>query len=154
MSKSIPLTMGMFAMVDDEDYDRLNKYRWHVSRKGITFYASRRTKGENGKRVNIKMHQEVIGKKVGFVPDHKNGNGLDNRRDNIRHVTSRQNSQNRHMNKKSKYPGVSPDKGKWRALIRLGKVKKHLGMFNDEYEAFLSYKNAVWVFTGQDVIGF
>lgn len=86
--------------------------------------------------------------------DHIDGNGLNNTRDNLRIVSCRQNNQNRHISKSSKYPGVSFNKfrGKWHAYIRVGKKRKHLGYFNTEEEAFNVYKHAVKDLTGENVI--
>ena len=105
MAKKIELTQGKFAIVDDGDFEWLNQHKWSAQKGRNTYYAIRGVR-ENGKHKRIYMHIEILGKKNGLQIDHMNGNGIDNRRTNLRHVTSRQNRQNLHINKSSKYPGV------------------------------------------------
>jgi hypothetical protein len=145
MTKEISLTQGKFAIVDDDDYGYLNQWRWHASKQRNSFYAQRTSKPINGERaITIYMHIEIIGRKEGFEIDHINGEGLDNRRENIRHVTHRQNLQNRHDETSSEYPGVYWYKRdrKWRAMIWLNGKKRHLGCFTNEQEAFTAYCKA------------
>lgn len=147
--KQIQLTQGKTAKVDDCDFDRLNQYKWYALKDGNTFYAVRHTPMVNGKRPLIQMHHEIIGfPPKGLMADHKDGNGLRNLRNNLRHVTRRQNHQNLKnikTEKASKYPGVCWHKksSKWHARIRINKKSKSLGLFTDEAEAFEAYKQAV-----------
>lgn len=161
MAKEIPLTQGKYAIVDDEDFEELNRYKWYAHKDKNTFYAMRHVTKEEAKKegrstrdTTIYMHQQILGKKEGYQIDHVNGNGSDNRRKNLRYVTNRQNAQNRHINKSSQYPGVSWHKQsqKWRMRIRINGKEIHLGLFTNEYDAFLAYKNAVKTLTGQEVI--
>lgn len=140
----IPLTQGKFAIVDDEDYEYLSQFKWYAGKSRKTYYAQRGA-WIDGELKTVKMHHVIMGKKPGFVVDHINGNGLDNRRENLRLVTPRQNLQNRHITRTSQYPGVCwrKDTRKWNAWIRIGKRNVNLGSFNDEYQAFLAYKYAV-----------
>jgi len=144
MSKIIPLTQGKVAIVDDEDYEYLNQFKWYARKHRNTFYAARNIY-RNGKQTVLSMHTAVMGRKKGLEIDHINGNGLDNRRSNLRFVTHRQNLQNRHTAKTSKYPGVNWSKiaHKWRAYIEINGKQIHLGYFNNEYEAYLAYQKAV-----------
>jgi hypothetical protein len=83
-SKEIPLTQGKVAVVDEEDFDRLNKHKWYACKNGNTFYALRKS-NVNGKRLTILMHREILGLKPGDPGvDHRDGNGLNNRRKNLR----------------------------------------------------------------------
>ncbi|MCK9460667.1 MAG: HNH endonuclease [Proteobacteria bacterium] len=143
--KEIPLTQGKVALVDDDDFEWLSQWKWCAIKHWNTFYAMRMSKTVNGKRENIQMHHAIIGKKEGLVTDHINGNGVDNRRENLRHVTHRQNGQNRHHEKTSKYLGVHWHKplNKWLAQIQINGQKKHLGVFKDEQAAYHAYYNAV-----------
>lgn len=154
MAKEIPLTQGKIAIVDDEDFEELSRYKWCAHKDGNTFYALRSIRKEDGKYTKITMHQQILGKKEGYEIDHINGNGLDNRHENLRHVTHRQNGQNRHISKSSRYPGVYwlKQRRKWYSRIRLNGKMKSLGLFNNEYEAFMAYVNAVKIYTGQKVI--
>jgi hypothetical protein len=144
-SKQISLTQGLFALVDDADFEWLNQHKWCALKERNTFYAVRTSKTVNGKRTTIYMHIEIIGRKEGLMTDHINGNGLDNRRENLRHVTHRQNGQNRHDETTSKYPGVywyKRDK-KWTASIRINGRRKYLGYFINEADASAAYYRAV-----------
>lgn len=154
--KKIQLTQGKVALVDDEDFERLNQFKWCVYRYGHLFYAGRAKSVGRKKQTTIRMHHEIIGKpSEGFETDHEDGNGLNNQRYNLRHVTHRQNCQNyKNIVKTSKYPGVSWFKQtkKWVAKIKINGVQKHLGYFVSEIEAFNTYCSAVECL-GQTVIG-
>jgi hypothetical protein len=128
--REIPLTQGYVAIVDDRDYEALIQHKWRASPGGCTVYAVREVK-VGGKRTSLLMHK------------HKNGNGLDNRRANLRESTHSQNMRNRRSNRvgTSKYVGVSWYKstGKWLAQIeiRVNGIRhgKCLGYFNSEEDA-------------------
>lgn len=141
MTKEISLTQGKVALVDDEDFDYLSQYKWcaHKGRNNI-FYAVRNVRNKKGATM-FKMHSVIIGTPSGMDTDHINGDGLDNRKTNLRVVTRRQNIQNLHIPKSSKYPGVTWNKNtrKWRALIRISDRLCHLGLFTDEDEAAEAY---------------
>lgn len=144
--KEIRLTQGKVAIVDDEDFMDMGHFKWQLLKGRNTYYAFRRTPMVNGIRHTIYMHHEIIGKPLeGFVNDHKDGDGLNNQRNNLRHVTVRQNGQNmKHGKRYSQYPGVSwhtRDK-KWVAMIRFGEPQKWLGTFDTEIEAFEAYRQA------------
>ena len=144
--KEIPLTQGKVAFVDDADYEHLSRYKWYANKDYNTFYALRKKKNPDSGNTLVSMHAEIIGKRDGMVIDHVDGNGLNNQRDNLRHVTNRQNAQNRKAFQTSKYPGVHWDKWhkKWRARIMLpGGKKKNIGCFVNEKDAYLAYKAAV-----------
>ncbi len=115
---------------------------------GRSWYAIRHTPMVNGQRPPmIFMHHMIMGKPPeGMVNDHEDGNGLNNQRYNLRHVTVRQNGQNmKHGSRSSKYPGVcwhKKDK-KWVALIRINGPQKWLGSFENEIDAYNAYCQAV-----------
>jgi hypothetical protein len=126
----IPLTRGLFATVDAEDYEWLSQYKWHAQRdrRVATFYACRGSRGQT-----IKMHRLIMQPPKGMVVDYVNGNGLDNRRCNLRVCTQEENVRNsRHRaHGKSRFKGVSPHGGKWKAMVG----QRYLGVFDDEVEA-------------------
>ena len=131
----IPLTKGKVAIVDAADYEWLSRYKWHVEEPGPgRFYASRATPGH----ARIGMHRAIMNPPKGMVVDHINGNGLDNRRCNLRICTPRQNSCNRskHRHTKHRFIGVQPcGKNTYQATI-MHKGKTHRGgTFTDEVEA-------------------
>jgi hypothetical protein len=139
MTKKINLGKGIFATVDDDDYEWLNKSKWYLS-KGK--YAHSRTHGY--------MHRLIMNAPRGKQVDHINGNGLDNRRANLRLCTNAQNHRNRQpIGGSSEYKGVYWDKtaNKWNAGIWLGK-RKNLGYFVNEKDAALTYDEAARKFFG------
>jgi len=151
--KEIVLTQDEVAQVDDDMFEELNRISWHlVKMKNITYAGHMQYK--SGKSVNIHMHWCIVGKPIkGYVVDHIDGIGLNNQRSNLRIITSRQNTQNRHKKYSSKYPGVSWHKltGKWIAHIKIGEKVYHLGSFDEEEKAFEAYKRMCKI-SGQEVI--
>jgi hypothetical protein len=99
------------------------------------------------------MHREVIKVGKGFVVDHINRNGLDNREANVRQATNSENNYNRrkpNKNTSSKYKGVYRHRGKtWRAMIKVNKKNMHIGSFDDELEAAKAYDKAALVYQGK-----
>jgi hypothetical protein len=139
--KTIPLSKGQFAIVDDGLFSELNKFEWYAWRPAKTFYAVRRVI-RNGRRGLCLMHREVFrlrGERVPKTVDHKNRNGLDNRRRNLRPATRGQQNMNhsRRPNNKSGYIGVSWYKQlkKWMAYCNVNGKRKHIGYFDDAEDA-------------------
>ena len=155
--REIQLTQGQVALVDDEDFEWLNQWKWfaYASKTRKVFYAARQLPRVNGKQFTFYMHHEIIGRPPkGFEVDHRNGRGTDNQRHNLRHVTRRQNCQNRkNVISSSKYPGVSwYERGKkWQVHIVINGTNKYLGRFVDEEKAFEVYCQAVEAI-GEEII--
>lgn len=124
--KKITLGNGNYTLVDDEDYLKLSKYKWSETKPGHRrcTYARTNVKGPDGKYYTERMHRMVMGlnKGDGLVVDHINGDGLDNRKCNLRVVTVKENSVNvaKHRGNNSGYKGVSfrKDRNRWRVEIR------------------------------------
>jgi hypothetical protein len=139
--KKITLTKGWVALVDDEDFDKISIHRWRATtmKSGQTY--ANRTFWKNGKQTSISMHIEILGKKPGFKIDHRNNNGLDNRRENLRHCTSSQNNMNRSRwkSKKNLYKGVSKKRNGWRAEIGYQRKKFYGKVRKTEIEAATDY---------------
>lgn len=131
--KKIELTQGRCAVVDNEDYDRLNKFKWHYSQG----YASnsRSVKKSLGKQGPESMHRLVLNAKEGEEVDHINRNPLDNRRKNLRIVTRSQNNRNRG----GKGYSFHKKRKKWEAQICINRKIKHLGYFSTEIDARKAY---------------
>lgn len=128
-------------LVDDEDYLRVSEYNWYArySKKSKTYYALR---GKNEILPFIYMHRfimNVIDRKI--IIDHKNHNGLDNRKENLRICTYSQNSANScgNRNASSIYKGVTKCKRRWRAQIIYEHKYYHLGLYLSEIEAAKAY---------------
>jgi hypothetical protein len=143
--RTIPLTNGTHAIVDDADFEVLSGITWGVNSEG---YPVRR-KSLEGRRYMVGMHREIMGctKGDGRFIDHVNGNVLDNRRSNLRFCSKAENSRNRkrHAGNKSGFKGVSPkqktptSRVRWVAQILIAGKKKHLGRFDTPEEAHEFY---------------
>lgn len=152
---SLAKRKGYFTMVDDEDYEYLNQFNWHLQKDAKGYcYAIRHLKGNN--KTEIRMHRELMkltDKKL-FV-DHINHNGLDNQKSNLRICTRSQNMANRRKHKKatSKYFGVGlgwyNEKRTWRARIRKDNKVMHIGWFKNELDAALAYNEAAIKYHGE-----
>ena len=145
--RKIPLTQGYYAIVDPADYPHLSRYNWRLcrTRGKNTLYAERSIRLPSGRYSRILMHRQLIDAPEGYVIDHINGNGLDNRRANLRLATVAQNAWNsRKRNPRSGYKGVwfAADKGLWRASIVYHGRRIHLGYFKDKIAAAKAYDAA------------
>lgn len=135
MTKLIPVGKHAHAIVDDEDYETLSKWKW--SPYGRRYAATGKLK--------VKMEWMILKPPEGKQIDHKNGNGLDNRRENLRTCTQKQNARNRRApqipGKSSRFKGVRfrPERGKWSAYVG---TREWLGIYGSEEEAALAYNLA------------
>lgn len=132
------------ALVDNEDYQLVSKYNWHLDKDG--YAVTKET--VNGKRIKVTMHRLVMGLENGnpLQVDHINRKKLDNRKSNLRLVKgSREQQQNRGGSKTSRYTGVSWHKGtkKWRTQIQIEGKVTHLGYYHDEEKAREAYQEAL-----------
>ena len=165
----IPLqNSSLFAIIDDDDFDLVmvrEKYpyqksstrRWFLKTDDVgRNYAVSNTRREIDRWTPTRMHRLILGLQnngKSFV-DHINGNGLDNRRKNLRACTYAENSYNqirKRPNCSSEYKGVSWSKasGKWRAHIVKDYKQLHLGLFETETEAALAYDLAAQQLFGE-----
>lgn len=156
--KEILLNQGQVALVGDEDYEWLSQWKWYLIKNNELSYAYRASTANEirqGSIKTIRMHRVIMNCPNGLQIDHIDGNGLNNQRDNLRIVTTRQNNQNRHDKRSSIYPGVNWHKRdkKWRAIIVCNGKKILLGFYNSEINAFKAYYDAV-LNLGETVIGF
>jgi hypothetical protein len=149
--KLIPLTQGKFAQVDDEDYEYLNQWKWCADTSDQkVFYAKRIHYIEGGKgkiRRKISMHRLIMKvEKPNILIDHKDHDGLNNQKYNLRVATYSQNSMNVTSYKKStsEYLGVHWDieSKKWKAAIKIKGKQLNLGRYLDEKLAAKAYNTA------------
>lgn len=140
--KTIPLTQGKEALVDDEDYERLSQYKWCYTALG---YA-RRQDYSTGRQITVLLHRQVMGLEHGDPRqvDHINRDRLDNRKANLRLASQRVNTHNRPgwTGRTSRYKGVCWNGTKWQAGIKVNGKSYHLGMFDSEWEAAEAYNAA------------
>ncbi len=152
----IQLSRGYECQVDDQDYEALQQFQWTADVHTATpeyelVYAARWLwLGVGEPRPKIYMHRAIVNPPPDFTVDHWNGNGIDNRRKNLRLATWSQN-RNNHNNWRfgtNRYRGVTRDKGGWR--VRVTRVREdgsreylYTANFHDEVEAALNYDTAV-----------
>lgn len=144
--KLIPLTKGLFAKVDDEDYDHLMQWTWFAAdgnwHRQTHYYAMRST-WYQGKVGRMLMHREIMKPPQGMVVDHLNHDTLDNRRCNLRACTIRENSLHRNPNGPTPvFKGYSRNRDKWLVRIKYKGASVHLGRFDNEEDAATMYNVA------------
>jgi len=144
MSKQIELTQGKSAIIDDADFEWLNRWKWHYcADKNSNGYAAR-TQKVDGKQIKISMHRLILDAPTNSQVDHINGDGLDNRQSNLRLATHTQNTRNgRAREGTSVYKGVSfYHGGRWQAQINTGHHVLCLGYYATQWDAAKAYNEA------------
>jgi hypothetical protein len=144
--KEIQLTQGKVALVDDEDFDYLNQWKWFAHKQKKTYYAGRNIFISN-KFKTIHMHRVIMKTPDNMEVDHCDFNGLNCQKSNMRNCTHQQNSWNRKSFGSSQYLGVSLYTKEHNGIERkyiiahfeTNGVQKHLGHFKTEEEAALAY---------------
>jgi hypothetical protein len=147
--REIPLSQGLVALVDDEDYDQASMHQWYAARVNGSIYAQRSARLPNGGQVTQKIHTHLTGWPL---VDHINGNGLDNRRSNLRPATKAENNRNkrRYRNSTSGFKGVSQrGNGRWRAYIYVNGRRVGLGDHATAEAAARAYDAAAPVHHGE-----
>ena len=143
--KRIPLTQGKYAIVDNENYEWLNQWKWCAHKNGNNYYAVRSSSRKTGKK-SIKMHRLILGLQPndGKITDHHNTNALDNRRLNLRICTSSDNARNQKPRKGKRYKGIYFHKyiKKWVARIFYQQYRLWLGSFDSKIKAAKAYDKA------------
>jgi len=148
--KTIELTQGKVALVDDEDFEWLSQWSWAVEKdaRSDTYYAARTGVKADGDRwqKRIKMHREIMNTPKGREVDHVDYDGINNQKYNLRNCTNQQNQGNQRPQKgrSSRFKGVSWNKLRqsWSAVIKRDYVRRFLGYFNCEIEAAKAYDEA------------
>ena len=144
--KEIQLTQGKVALVDDEDYEWLNQWKWTYNQAGKTMRAVRHTHNGHHYKGCVFMHRLILDAPAELDVDHIDGNGLNNQRANIRICTRSQNFMNRMKQPggTSMYKGVRwlKKSGKWEARIKTADEHMSLGRYEDEKDAARAYNEA------------
>jgi len=154
MVKTIPLTQGKVAVIDDRDYRRLSKYKWcALKHHGGRLWYAVRSKKVKGKTQLIYMHREVFGISKRSEVDHIDGDGLNNQRSNLRTqilgdmlqtINARKCRTHCGRPPTSRFKGISwsKERKKWRAAITAFRVTISLGSFDNEEDAARAYDKA------------
>ena len=146
----IPLTKGLLALVDERDAEQVLAFQWSSVPVGRTTYAQRSVRHADGYWTTQKLHQFITG---WAATDHRNGNGLDNRRSNLRQVTHGQNLCNQRLrsDNTSGYKGVTwvRSRSLWMAQIQHHGKNHNLGRFHDLEEAARAYDAAARAMHGE-----
>lgn len=137
----IPLSDGQIALIDQRDFHLVKRFRWYTERNGKRLYAITFL-NVGGKRTSLRMHRLIARFPPGQDVDHKNGNGLDNRRSNLRIGSRSENLANlpKRRNTSSRYKGVCRIRtGRWMAYINVRGKRRYLGYFDNEVDAARRY---------------
>lgn len=138
-------TKGYPIEIDDNDFEKVSSFNWYITKtnkKARTSYVQGRKKGS---REMVYLHRLILGLGKGEkrAIDHKNGNGLDNRKENLVCVTRRENQQNFHSHRSGKMVGATARPyGRWESSCWNGGKYIYLGSFGTELEAHNAYMKA------------
>lgn len=156
--REILLNRGFVALVDDEDYEKLNKYKWHIhiGSTGI-IYAKRNQQKRFGEylekkdRRNVYMHREIMNVPDRIIIDHIDTDGLNNQKENLRISDQSLNQINQRplRGTTSRFKGVSKISSIYRARITVNGECIYLGSFQNEEEAALAYNQAAAEYYGE-----
>ena len=150
--KELPLTRGKIALVDDDDFATLSAYAWVAINPRGYWYAVRSMRRVDGTGWTSRMlGREILEAPPGLVVDYKNGDTLDNRRDNIRLATRSQDCANAHLRKHSRpgLKGVQRHHGRWRARITVDHEVINLGYFSTPEDAHAAYAESAIRYFGE-----
>ena len=153
MTKQVPIYdragRGLYAQVDDKDFDRFAQYRWRLSSRGYAI----RSYVDEGKEIVLSLHREILQPPPGLQVDHVSRDRIDDRRVNLRLVTPGENNSNRARFKsnRSGYKGVTYLHHKWHAQIQKDKQDIHLGFWGDIKAAAQAYDCAASLLFGKQV---
>lgn len=152
--KILPLSKGKVAIVDDNDFETVNQWKWSVVSGGSPglFYAARHIKID-GQWKHIRLHRFILNAPKHLRVDHRDGDGLNNRRSNLRFATHQENLRNMRIHTNRTYKGVKLFPRyrfkKWQARIGTGQRMISLGFYHTVKEAAQAYNQAALKFFGE-----
>ena len=138
----VPLTQGHKAMVDEDDYEKVMKYKWYAHFSKNEFIYAR----HKGKSESFMLHNFILGCKG---VDHIDRNGLNCQRFNLRIATSSQQSANRVLPRKNEFIGVWKNNDKWSASLRCNGIRYYAGAFNEIKDAAKAYDEMAKKYHGE-----
>lgn len=146
----LKMVNGMVALIDGDDFEKVSSFRWRAAThsRATTYYAQCTSVGRfRGKF----LHRVIMNARTGELVDHRNFNGLDCRKENLRKCTPSQSTMNRRKRRicASQYKGVYRDKKHWRAVIQVDGKRIQLGEHKTEELAALAYNAAAKVYHGE-----
>jgi hypothetical protein len=145
---SVPLSKGKFAIIDEACADLILPHRWFAvmpSKKSHKWYAARHVNA-----VRVWMHRVVAGTPAGMLTDHRDGDGLNNLRSNLRICTASQNQCNKEVGRGlNRFRGVKQSSGRFSAVIWLDNEPRFLGLFTSELDAARAYNRAALELHGE-----
>jgi len=153
--KQIPLSQGKFALIDDEDYERVSKYKWCVNSSGYAVRSFRELQANgNYKQKAMKMHRFIMNANEGDgIIDHRDTIRINNQKYNLRVASFVENLRNQKINKnnKSGFKGVRLHKPSslYIAQIGINGKQKHIGYFKCPVEAAKAYNEAAIKYFGE-----
>jgi len=151
--KEIKLTNGGVALVDDEDFEELNHFRWFGHSEGTTIYAWRHQYNGHRKYGKVKMHRQIMKANPGEIIDHADRNGLNNQKSNLRFCLNSQNLMNTRIrsDNTSGFKGVTyhSQNKRWRATINKDGKQVSLGCYGTPEEAAFAYNKAAFELFGE-----
>ena len=155
--KQIPLTRGQIALVDDDDYEELSKYKWHANKGKCTWYAYRqyrhsviKNKKGHSKQVLVSMHRQIIKPPENKNIDHRDGNGINNQKHNLRiccHAENTRNQRRRGVGYKGVYR--TANNKRWLVVISVNGMIHRLGSFTCEKAAAKEYDKLAKLLHGE-----
>jgi len=155
-TKRIILTRGFLSIVDSDDYVLLQRFKWHVtvSSRGRAYAVRHVWNAITKKRTPVFMHRVIAEAPIGVQVDHKNNDGLDNRKRNLRLCLETNHFHGNHVNRSvtkgkrsSEFKGVFLKSGNrpkkpWEARISFDRRELFLGTFSTEIDAARAYDTA------------